>query len=97
MGVTMDPQALGGGATEFANNADALLGHVTSVADLAALRAAFAVAGEAAWPGVEACLTELTRRLETAQQRTMHIGTVLRTAATGSTAIDHNNGNTMRM
>jgi len=97
MGVTMDPEALGGGATEFANNADALLGHVTSVADLAALRAAFAGAGAVAWPRVEALLNELTHRLETAQQRTMNTSTGLRTAADGSTSIDQNNGNTMRM
>jgi hypothetical protein len=97
VGVSMDPAALGRGANEFALGGDAMLGHVKSVADLAALRTAFAGAGEAAWPGVEARLTELMGRLETVQQQAMRTGTVLRVASEGSGTIDQDNSTTMRM
>lgn len=97
MGVSMDPAALGRGATEFVRGGDAMLGHARSVADLAALRAAFAGAGEAVWPGIEARLTELTRRLETVQQQAMRTGTVLRAGAEGATVIDQDNSTAMRM
>ena len=42
MGVAFDPEALGGGAAEFVRNADALLGHSSTVEGMAALRTAFA-------------------------------------------------------
>jgi hypothetical protein len=93
----MDPVALGNGATEFVRGGDAMLGHAKSVADLAALRTAFAGAGETVWPAVEARLAELTRRLETVQQQAMNTGTVLRAASGGSTTIDQVNSTTMRM
>lgn len=97
MGVTVDPESLGGGATEFVRAADALLGHVTSVEDLNALRTAFAGAGEAAWRGVEMRLADLMGRLEAAQRQTEDTGTVLRTGAVGYPVIDQNNGDSMRM
>jgi hypothetical protein len=96
MGVAMNSEALGGGATAFARSAEALHGHATSVSELAALRAAFAGSGETVWPAVEARLTALMGRLDAVSQGATHAGTVLWTAATGSTAIDQINGNNLR-
>jgi hypothetical protein len=95
--VTMNPDRLNGGGEAFVRSADAMLGHARSVADLAGLRAAFAGAGEAVWPTVEARLNELVGRLEQAHQRTTHVGSLLRTAGDGSTAIDQQNHDAITM
>jgi hypothetical protein len=91
MGVSMDPEALGRGANQFASKAEELTGHATSVADLAALRAAFAGAGETVWPLVEARLTELQGRLQAAGEQVTSTGAMLRTASDGFAGTDQDN------
>jgi hypothetical protein len=95
--LSMRPDELNGGADRFGRHAEMLAGHAQQVNGLAGLRAAFAGAGETAWPAVEAKLTELVGRLEQARERTANAGTMLSTAATGSTAIDAQGRTTIRM
>jgi hypothetical protein len=97
MGVAFDPEALDGGAAEFVRNADALLGHSSTVEGMAALRTAFAGSGEIAWRDIERQLTGVLNRLRTAQEHAANAGGVLRTAAGGSATIDQNNADSMRM
>lgn len=97
MALTFDPEALGGGAGEFARNAEALLGHAATVEQLAALRQAFAGSGEAAWLGVAERLAGITNQLRAVQERATNAGDVLRTAADGSVTVDANNANNVRM
>jgi len=94
--VGMDPAAVSRGANQLRGHGDAMAGHVQSVAELAALRAAFAGAGEEAWPLIEARLTELHSNLEAVQQGVTHNGTALGTAAEGTAGIDTQYGKTMK-
>lgn len=96
MAVTIDPDGLRAGGTAFNRNAEELLGHARTVAELAALRAAFAGAGESVWPIIETRLSELAAQLEEAHRRASNAGTVLTTAADSSVEIDNRNANTMR-
>jgi hypothetical protein len=92
MGVSMDPMALDGGATRFAGQADTLAGHTATLADLAALRAAFGTIGAQAFEGVAARLAEITGGIEAARERTARAGEVLGAAARGSATIDQRSG-----
>ena len=92
MGVGMDPGAFDRGATTMTGHADALGGHATTVAELAALRSAFGTIGAPAFEAVAARLAEITGGLEAARERTTRVGEVLGAAARDVTAIDVDRG-----
>lgn len=94
--VGMDPAAVSRGAHQFRGHGEAMAGHAQSIADLSALRAAFAGAGEEVWPLVEARLNELRGQLEAVQQGVTRNGTALGTAADGTAGIDQQYGTTMQ-
>jgi chorismate synthase len=94
--VGMDPAAVSRGANQLRGHGDAMGGHVQSVADLAALRAAFAGAGEEIWPQLEARLAELRGQLEAVQQGVTQNGTQLGTFGQGTAGLDQQHGTTMR-
>jgi hypothetical protein len=96
MGVSFDPVALEKGATAFTTKAEAMGGHATSVANLAALRTAFAGVGQQVWPAVEAELDKIRRQLEAVHGDTTRASTGLGATGTGATTIDQDHDNVVR-
>jgi hypothetical protein len=93
MGVAFDPVALSGGANGLTSSADAILGHVSTVEGLNALREAFA--GLPVWPEIEQRLIGIANQLKVAQEHVAQAGSVAGAAATGSAALDQNHAKRM--
>lgn len=95
--LTFRPDELHNGATAFEQHAEMLRGHAQQLDQVAsALPAAFAGAGMAALPAVQAKIEELLGHFESAHARTANAGSMLRTAAVGSAEIDTQGGQNLR-
>ena len=87
--LTFRPDELHTGARAFDQHAETLKEHARQLEQVAAaLPRALAGVGEAALPGMQAQIQELMGHFEAAHERTANAGSMLREAATGSTAID---------
>ncbi|TDQ04914.1 hypothetical protein [Labedaea rhizosphaerae] len=94
--LTFRPDELHSGAQAFDQHAEMLVGHARSIEQVAAaLPSALQGVGMSALPGIQARVQELMGHFETAHERTANAGSMLRDAATGSTAIDAQGGAAM--
>ena len=94
MGVSMNPEALGRGATNFTNRGDDVGGHAATVADvLAFLGPAFGGVGKFVWPAVQAQMSAIERDLRASQGQITDTGTTLGVIGQGASAVDQAGSN----